>query len=187
MSARSVTAAAIVAMAGLALLAAGCGGSSRSPVAQLNSTTTSAQQNGAVAFAGCMRSHGVSNWPDPNSSGVFDKSKLTPQQLGASVPRDQASQASCQHLLPSGRSAPSAAQVQQVRAQALRFSACVRSHGVPSFPDPDSSGRIADPASFGVDQGSPKFRAANQACRTDRPPYIPSNAAYDDYVRTHGG
>jgi hypothetical protein len=187
MSTRSATAAAIVAMAGLALLAAGCGGSPSGDVAQLSSTITSAQQSGAVAFARCMRSHGVPNWPDPNSSGVFDKSKLTPQQLGASVSRDQAAQAACQHLLPSGQRAPSAAQVQQVRAQALRFSACVRRHGVPSFPDPDSSGRIADPASFGIDQGSPKFRAANQACRRDRPPYIPSNAAYDDYARTHGG
>jgi hypothetical protein len=133
-----------------------------------------------------MRSHGVPNWPDPNASGVFDKSKLTSQQLGASGSRVQTAQRACNHLLPNGGSGPSLAQVQQMRAQGLRFSLCVRNHGVPNFPDPDSSGRIPDPASVGVDQGSPKFQVANQACRRDRPPYIPSNAAYDAYARTHG-
>jgi hypothetical protein len=177
MSART---AAIVAAAGLALLAAGCGGSSSNP------PVVTAPQNGAVAFAGCMRSHQVPNWPDPNSSGVFDKTKLAPQQLGASGSRVQAAQAACQHLLPSG-SAPSAAQAQQVRAQALSFSECVRGHGVPNFPDPASDGRIPDPASMGINQGSPKFEAANQACGKYRPPYMPSNAAYNVYARTHGG
>jgi hypothetical protein len=198
MSAWSATAAALTATAGLALLAVGCGGSPGSHVAQLGSTTTrsgsnspaasatSARQNGAVAYASCMRSNGVPNWPDPNASGVFDKSKLTSQQLGASSSHVQTAQRACNHLLPNGGSGRSLAQVQQMRAQGLRFSLCVRSHGVPNFPDPDSSGRIPDPASGGIDQGSPKFQAANQACRQDRPPYIPSNAAYDDYARTHG-
>jgi hypothetical protein len=56
----------------------------------------------------------------------------------------------------------------------------MRNHGVKNFPDPGSDGRIPD--SFGIDQGSPKFEAANQACRRYRPPYIPSNAAYDAYA-----
>ena len=162
-----------------ALLAAACGGSSKPPAA-------SAQQNGPVAFASCMRSHGVPNWPDPNSSGVFDKSKLTSQQLGASGSRVQAAQTACRHLLPNGGNAPSPAQVQQMRALSLRFSQCVRAHGVPNFPDPDSTGRIPDPASGGINQGSPKFEAANQACGKYRPPYMPSNAAYNAYARTHG-
>lgn len=191
-------AAATVAAAGLALLAAACGGSPGGHVAQLGSTATqtsasssdasaaSARQNGAVAFARCMRSHRVPNWPDPNSSGVFDKSKLTLQPLGVSSSRLQAAQSACNHLLPNGGSGPNPAQVQQMRAQGLMFSRCVRSHGVPSFPDPGSDGRIPDPASVGIDQGSPKFQAANQACRKYRPPYIPSNAAYDAYARTHG-
>jgi hypothetical protein len=185
----------VIVAAGFALLAAACGGSPGSHVAQLGSTTTqssssssnsAAQQNGAVAFAGCMRSDGVPNWPDPNSSGVFDKSKLTSQQLGASSAKVQAAQSACDHLLPNGGSGPTPAQVQQIRAQALRFSQCVRAHGVPNFPDPDSSGRIPDPASAGIDQGSPKFEAANQACRAYRPPYMPSNSAYNAYARTHG-
>jgi hypothetical protein len=164
--------------AGLALLMAACGGGS--PASDV------AQPNGAVAFASCMRSHGVPNWPDPSSSGVFDKSKLSSQQLGASSSRVQAAQGACQHLLPNGGSGPNPAQVQFVKAQSLAFSRCVRSHGLPNFPDPASDGRIPDPASVGIDQGSPKFQAANQACRKYRPPYMPSNAAYNAYARTHG-
>jgi hypothetical protein len=160
----------------LVFLAAACGGSSGSHVAQ---------QSGAIGFAGCMRSHRVPNWPDPSSSGVFDKSKLTPQKLGATGSQVSAAERACQHLLPNGGRPPSRSRRQQVRAQALSFSQCVRAHGVPDFPDPDSTGRIPDPASIHIDQGSPRFEAANQACGRYRPPYMPSNADYDAWARTH--
>jgi hypothetical protein len=132
-----------------------------------------------------MRSHGVPKWPDPNSSGVFDKSKLTTQTLGVSNSAFQAASRACNHLLPNG-SEPNPARLQQMRAHGLDFARCVRTHGVPSFPDPGSDGRIPDPATVGIDQGSPKFKAANLACAKYRPPYIPSNAAYAAYARTHG-
>jgi hypothetical protein len=170
---------AIIAVVGLALPAAACGGSPAGQVA-----SPSARQNDAVAFARCMRSHEVPNWPDPNSSGVFDKSKLTSRQLGAGDSKVEAAQHACRHLLPNG-GPPTQAEVQQMRAQGLRFARCVRNHGVPSFPDPGNDGRIPDPAAVGIDQGSPTFQAANQACGKDRPPYIPSNAAYNAYARTH--
>ncbi len=193
------SAAATIAAAGLALVAAACGGSPGSHVAQLGTTTTqSSSPSGgssssgsthdqALAYANCMRSHRVPNWPDPNSSGAFDKSKLTPQQLGAGPSQVQAAQTACRSLLPNGGRPPNQAERQQIRAQALQFSRCVRAHGVPNFPDPGSDGRIPDPATVGVDQGSPKFQAANQACRTYRPPYIPSNSAYNVWARTHTG
>jgi hypothetical protein len=194
-------AAAIIAAAGLSLLAAGCGGSAGSHLAQLGTTTTQANAASAsggsptsgptaaqaVAYADCLRSHGVPNWPDPNSSGVFDKSKLTLHQLGVSSSRLQSAQTACKHLAPNGVQPANQAQLQQMKAQALQFSQCVRAHGVPNFPDPDSTGRIPDPASVGIDQGAPKFQAANQACGKYRPPYMPSNAAYNAYARTHGG
>ena len=47
---------------------------------------------------------------------------------------------------------------------ALRFSSCMRSHGVPSFPDPAASGA---PARVGRgDKDSPAFQGASQACRS---------------------
>ena len=181
-----------LAVGALALLLAACSsGSSGSHVAQLGSTaspsssltsaaSTPTQQVGAVGFAQCMRAHSVPKWPDPDSSGAFDKTKITMQQLGVSSTALQAAQDACQHLLP-----PASITQQRLNAaQALQFAQCMRSHGVPSFPDPDSTGRIPDPAAVGVGQGSPQFQAANDSCAQYRPPYIPSNQAYNAYAAT---
>jgi hypothetical protein len=48
---------------------------------------------------------------------------------------------------------------------AVGYSACVRSHGVPSFPDPDSSGHLpkGDAAQFGV--SSSQLETAQAACQ----------------------
>jgi hypothetical protein len=186
----------LAALVSLVLVAAGCGGAGLpgSHVAQLGSTATqtsssadasaaSAQANGALALAGCMRSNGVSTYPDPGGSGTV---KPSLQQLGVSSSRFQAALSACRHLLPNGGRPPDQAEQQQVRALSLRFSQCVRAHDVPNFPDPGSDGRIPDPATAGINQGSPKFEAANQACGRYRPPYMPSNAAYNAYARTHG-
>jgi hypothetical protein len=180
-----------IATAGLALLAVACGGSSGSDVAQLGSTAArsdpaaaSAQGNGPLEFSHCMRAHGVTKFPDPASGGAIPKLSLA--QLGVSSSRFQGAQRACRHLLPNGGSGSTSAQQRYVRALALRFSPCMRAHGVPNFPDPDSTGRIPDPESLGIDQGSPKFEAANQACRKWRPPYMPSNSAYNAYARTTG-
>jgi hypothetical protein len=162
--------------AGLALAVSACGGSSGAPAAQ---------GNGWIAFSACMRSNGVPRFPDPDSSGVPPKKSL--QQLGVSNSQFQTAQRSCRHLLPNGGRAPSRAEQMQVTATARQFSRCVRAHGVPNFPDPGNDGRIPDPATVGIDQGSPKFEAANQACGRYRPPYMPSNSAYNSWARTHGG
>ena len=47
----------------------------------------------------------------------------------------------------------------------VAYSACMRSHGVPKFPDPDIKGNYpaADPQHLGV--GSTRYQAAEQACQ----------------------
>jgi len=130
-----------------------------------------------------MRSHGVSRFPDPASGGGIPKVGL--QQLRVSSSRFAAAQAACRQFLPNGGRPPSRSAQLLVRANALRFAQCVRGHGVAGFPDPGSDGRIPDPAREGINQGSPKFQAANQACASWRPPYMPSNAAYNTWARTH--
>jgi len=71
------TAAAVIATAVVALPAAACGGSSGDRVAQLGSTATQSAssprspaqharlESEYLSFARCMRSHGVSDFPDP--------------------------------------------------------------------------------------------------------------------------
>lgn len=46
-----------------------------------------------------------------------------------------------------------------------RFSVCMRSHGLPTFPDPNGQGVIQLGSGSGLDPRSPQFQAAQRACR----------------------
>ncbi len=46
----------------------------------------------------------------------------------------------------------------------LAFSACMRSHGVPNFPDPSSSGGGLNIGGTGINPFSPSFKTAQAAC-----------------------
>ena len=175
---------AVIATAALVLLAAACSGGASSTGSRGSSSAAGAPSSQQLAFAQCMRTHGVPDFPDPDASGAFNK--VTLSQLATSNSQFQTAQHACMPLLPNVGSVPNQAQVQQRGAQALRYSQCIRAHGVTNFPDPDSTGRIPDPASVGIDQGSRQFQAANQACGQYRPPYMPSNAAYNSWARTSG-
>jgi hypothetical protein len=162
-------ASALAGLAGLSLLATACGGSPASHVAQLGSTTnqtrtspsstTSAQSahpNAALAFARCMRSHGVPNFPDPNPEGDFP-----PFHAGVSKQTSAAANDNCKHLLSSGGSTGTPQQRQQKFAFALKVAQCLRRHGFPNFPDPTASGQGLPP---GIDTNSPQFQAAEANC-----------------------
>jgi hypothetical protein len=53
---------------------------------------------------------------------------------------------------------------QPTSAELVAYSRCVRSHGVPSFPDPDSSGNLPAGAKD-IMRTSPQFPAASTACQ----------------------
>ena len=109
------------------LLAAACG----SPTPDSAGSSAYAK---ALPFAQCMRSHGIGNFPDPDSSGNFD--------VGNSVshsPQYATAQATCVRLHPYNM-VLSPNQVAQLMAQALKFSRCMRAHGVLNFPDPTEGG-----------------------------------------------
>jgi hypothetical protein len=50
-----------------------------------------------LKFAECMRSHGVTNFPDPTGGAL-----AVPQGVNTSSPQFQAAQQACQSLLPGG-------------------------------------------------------------------------------------
>jgi hypothetical protein len=154
-------AASIIATAALALLAAACSGSPGSG----GSTNSRSPTSQPLAFSHCMRSHGVSNFPDPNSSGVWSKSQV---ELAASNPRFQAATKACGHLLPNGGPgvSPSPAVVQQIQIDMAKFARCMRSHGVPNWPDPtlDRGRAIFDPEAGGVDTNSPQISTKMHEC-----------------------
>lgn len=54
-----------------------------------------------------------------------------------------------------------------LRADGFRYAHCMRSHGVPNFPDPTSNGKglsISINSASGIDPFSPAFKAAQTAC-----------------------
>ena len=138
------TVAAIVATASLAVTAVAYGSNPSSAAAgdSLNARGNSPSSNirKALAFSRCMRRHGVPNFPDPTSRGAIPK--VSRQELD--TPQFRAAERACQHLLPAGSNDMfPPGEVQQLLIGMLRFSHCMRSHGVPNWPDPttDSAGR----------------------------------------------
>jgi hypothetical protein len=153
----------VSALAGTALLAS-CGGSG----APASANETRYQK--AVAFSACMRAHGEPGFPDPQPNGDLLINGPKDHLNGAGMP---SAQKACQHLLP--QSAPlTAAQQQKLTAQALRFVACMRAHGLPAFPDPTvNSQGIGIQVPSGVGPNSAVLRNAQQACRKLLPGGLP--------------
>jgi hypothetical protein len=144
------------AVAGAALLVAACGGGGGSSPAAAGPP---AFQN-ALAYAQCMRSHGEPGFPDPDSKGNF----LNLGPVNINSPQYLSANKACGHLLPSYQVTP--AQRQHDLSRALRYSACMRSHGVPSFPDPVELANGNIELRLGAGHGSsPQLQAAAQACR----------------------
>jgi hypothetical protein len=179
-------------VASLGLLGAGCGGGSKSPAVASLGTTAASSSGGAsskslfppgvggvgasmstqvgtgavgVRYTGCMRSHGVPSFPDPDATGTLTIT-VSPS-LNPSSPLFQKAEADCQHLVPAGKRL-SAARQQQAKQRALAFAACMRSHGVPKYPDPTfSNGGISQGINRrDVDPSSPSFQAAQKTCRS---------------------
>jgi hypothetical protein len=146
------------------------------------STAPGADGSGPLAFARCMRAHGVPNFPDPHTGRgpIFNTAGIDP-----SSPAFLTAQAKCQKLIsgavggpfsPGARTHPSA----QTLTKLLRIARCMRQHGVPQFPDPQTSvpsnpsasgaGEITDfdgvilvfPATINLQ--APAYREALTAC-----------------------
>jgi hypothetical protein len=63
--------------------------------------------------------------------------------------------------------APSPAQQAQAQVTQLKFSRCMRAHGVPNFPDPSSASGGGFGLVFGgsrIDPAAPLFRVAQRSC-----------------------
>jgi hypothetical protein len=162
-----------VVVAAFAVLAAGCGGGSPAGAGVASSTTaaTTTAQSGALAFARCMRSHGLPRWPDPTSGGEFDKSKL--RQLPYSVSQVRAVQdGPCNHLLQAPAAGPAITAAD--RADYLNAAACMRSHGIADFPDPTfRTGGVQTNIPSSVNQDSSSFRSAAAICTKLIPAGLP--------------
>lgn len=146
---------------GTALLTA-CGGGSSSTGSGSSSSAGGTAQSEQLAFARCMRAHGVTDYPD---SGVLIQPRPG-SDLNPGNPVYRAARHACQSLLPRANVNP--AQAAQNLADALKFSTCMREHGITNFPDPGPHSGPGGGEGIdlrGIDINTPQFQAAHQACR----------------------
>jgi hypothetical protein len=179
-----------VALIALSMLMTGCGGNSPSgSVANLGShasktSTTSSTAAGssggsgssaspdsqAVAYSACVRAHGVPNFPNPkvSTNGNEVKVAIGINPAISSNPRFKSAQQTCSKLLPNG--GPGGEGNHQIgpqeQSQYLKAAACIRSHGIPNFPDPTFSGGGVHIEHQGLNESSPAFKAAVHACES---------------------
>jgi hypothetical protein len=170
----------------MSFCAAACGGgSSADPSASQRGSNASQK---AVAYAECMRAHGVTNYPEPGANG-----DTTSTGIDMGSPTFQSAKAKCAKLSPLP-AVTTHATGQQI-TQALESASCLRDHGFPNFPDPivtstpptppsgppSSGSGTAGSTYYGngilfrvpgsIDTSSPTFQAAAKACNS--PLYIP--------------
>jgi hypothetical protein len=153
------------------MLTACSSGPATPPVARLaSSADTASAPTGAVHLAGeCMRTHGLSNFPDPAvatdgpAAGqvILDKSALKNYSDGVVNQALSACRSALDRAgLSSGQS--STVSPQEIQAR-LALARCIRAHGVPNFPDPNpTTGDVTAPP--GLSKTSPSILAAIQAC-----------------------
>jgi hypothetical protein len=125
-----------------------------------------------LAFARCMREHGI-DMPDPDTSGgargaITFRAGAAGAKLDADTTKFQEAHEACKDLM--GDVGPmnlSPEEQQERQDQALAFSRCMREHGV-DMPDPQFGGEgqvmLRIGPGEGLDPEDPKFQEAQQAC-----------------------
>jgi hypothetical protein len=163
-----------LAVAAFVITATACSGSS--PSAHVATATGATARHGPSApvsvtqlihtAAQCLRDHGIPNFPDPvvDTHGNLQYDDQLIRSLPVAV--SEAAQTACQSQINVAESAVGAAQpaaTPQEIQQATQFAQCMRTHGWPNFPDPDSHARfdLTNPNDGPTTKTDPSF----QACR----------------------
>jgi hypothetical protein len=146
----------VVAVAGFSLLASACGSAGSPGVASVptnpgaTGTSTTNPVTGSFVNAGrCLRQHGLTNFPDPSiaTSGPAEGQPILSKQILHNFSNSLVLRAltDCNTVLQkAGINTPETAppsSPQQIRYM-LAFARCVRDHGFPNFPDPNTQGQF---------------------------------------------
>jgi hypothetical protein len=162
----------VSALLAIVVLATACAGGSNGPgVAGAGSSSSpSASPSGdtgdaELAYAQCMRDHGISDFPDPQpgGGGGIQNGSADPDS-----PQFKAADDACKSLLPPSSSVrtPPPQELEQL----VRFAVCMRAHGIEvSDPDP-TTGDMTFPYSTRAEaEADPLFQAAYAACKDKLP------------------
>ena len=156
---------------------ASLGSQSPDPASSAEPQASMDPEEAALAFAECMRDHGV-DMPDPQvgSNGEF-RVTVNGGRGSLDMEQMQAAQEACQDLMPGPMGEPRELTPEEKDAM-LGFAQCMRDNGI-DMPDPVFEGggmvRIGGgPASAGdggegpaFDPRSKDFQAASETCRTE--------------------
>jgi hypothetical protein len=176
-------AAVLAVTAGVALLTAACAssppsGSADSPATGRPSTSIAQEDT----YAHCLTSHGVTG-VTVGSGGTMTIDNGTGQMtlngnggisgpvLSHLSPAMQAAVNACKSLAPGGPRPSGGRQQPYNVAQGLKYTQCLRTHGVPNMPDPGSDGTF-NIGGTGINQQSPQFEKAQQDCQSEQPAQI---------------
>jgi hypothetical protein len=161
---RPLAALALIAM--VALISA-CGSSAPAETGTgsgANHTGANAQKG--VKFAECMRSNGVSKFPDPSAGKLTIDAIANGSSLDTSSPAFTQALSACKDLEPAGFTGTKRSSQQQ--SAALTFAQCIRASGVKDFPDPIPNGPLVDTnriPSAATSSGMSILNAAMYKCR----------------------
>ena len=135
--------------AAVVMVSAGCGSTGADHTAATprtadsGGTGTSTVRAKAVKFSECMRSNGVTAFPDPDASGALTIDAVA---NGSSVNTSSAAfehaLTACKDLEPAGFTGNQRSPQEQKAA--LAFAQCIRDHGVRDFPDPAKTDPLVD-------------------------------------------
>jgi hypothetical protein len=147
------------------VVVAGCGGSTA------KTTTSSPTPAGqALAFAKCVRGHGVPNFPDPGTGATAPENTIggvaIPSTINIQSPAFRAAWTACQPVLSSRVSGQGKPPITaSLKASLIAHAQCMRTRGVPSYPDPTfpASGGIAF-TDAGTNPEAPVYKHAAAVC-----------------------
>lgn len=158
---RGLRALLIGAAVALVAVASGCGGSDANATGDGGTATT--REDAELAFARCLREHGLEVSDPGAATGGGVRIAIRP----GNETRFAQAQKECRKRVPGAFKEPSAEERQRFQDAALKFARCMRSHGV-NVPDPKPGKDGFLVVGAGPGQGrtdSPRFKKAEKTCQ----------------------
>ena len=154
--------AALALLAALGLTACGSGGSAPQVATAGGGASASAPADQDHALADCLRGEGLVLTEDADGRPVIDKYKNPTGKIAAATEK-------CRQFEPAA-AAPPKVSAQDLEAK-RQYSACMRDHGLPYFPDPDpetGEPKLSDELAARLKADAARA-AALEACRSVLP------------------
>jgi hypothetical protein len=127
-----------------------------------------------------MRTHGEPNMPNltegPNGVHI---SASPDSAFDPNTPQFTAANKVCEHLIPKKGSVITGSTITAAdQADYLKAAVCMRSHGVPNFPDPTfANNSVSFDTSTAIDKNAPQYKSALVTCEKLIPSGLPDSPA----------